>query len=188
MSRITGTSERSPRPLRWVLILAVVALGAYAFFRQGPTSSTGPARISLGPAEVGRIAPPFTLRTLDDERVSLSDFRGHIIILDFWASWCPPCKAEIPDLIALQYQYGPSGLQVLGIALEDEHPARAYARNAGMNYPVLLGDEGISAAYGGVSSIPTTLIIDGMGTIVAKYVGFREKRVFEDEIRKLLAV
>jgi cytochrome c biogenesis protein CcmG/thiol:disulfide interchange protein DsbE len=169
-------------------VLAVVALGAYAFLRPGPASPTGTEKVSLAPAEVGRIAPPFTLTTLDGERVSLSDFRGHIVILDFWASWCPPCKAEIPDFIALQNHYGPSGLQVLGVALEDEHPARAYAHNAGMNYPVLLGDEEISAAYGGVTSLPTTLIIDGRGTIIAKYVGFREKRVFEDEIRKLLAV
>jgi thiol-disulfide isomerase/thioredoxin len=188
MPPIKGQSSGRFRPLLWILLLAAVAVASYLFFREEEKKPSDAPMVSLLPADVNGKAPAFVLQALDGRQVSLSDFKGKVVILDFWASWCGPCKAEIPDFIALQREYGGSGLQIVGVALDDEAPVRAYATNAGMNYPILFGDDRVSAAFGGIPAIPTTFVIDGSGRIIAKYVGFRDKSIFEAHIRKLLAV
>ncbi len=133
-----------------------------------------------------RGAPDFTLSDINGRSVSLSDFRGKVVILDFFASWCPPCRRGIPDFVELQREYGPEGLAIVGIALENLRNAKAFASRMGMNYPVLVGDDRVNQMYGPVRSIPTTFIIDREGNIVKKYIGFRPKSTFEEDIRKLL--
>jgi cytochrome c biogenesis protein CcmG/thiol:disulfide interchange protein DsbE len=145
-----------------------------------------PTSYALAGAEVSGVAPGFTLVDMNGRSVSLADFKGKVVILDFWATWCPPCKREIPDFIKLQSEYGSKGVQIVGIALDQPNKVQAFVKDNGMNYPVLLGTDEVAAHYGGVEAIPTTFIIDKHGKIVTKYEGFRSKETFENQIKKLL--
>lgn len=134
----------------------------------------------------GTKAPAFTLKNLDGKSVKLSDFKGKVLIIDFWATWCPPCKAEIPDFIDLYKTYQKKGLVILGIALDDKEKVSKFAKDYNINYPIVIGDQSISALYGGITGIPTTFIIDRKGVIKAVHVGYKTKDVFEKEIKALL--
>ncbi len=131
-------------------------------------------------------APLFTLKTLDGKKVTLEDFKGKVIILDFWATWCPPCIAEIPHFIELQKKYGKEGVQFLGISLDQDPKAvQDFYKKNKMNYPVMMGDAKIAKLYGGVQAIPTTFFIDRNLQVVDKIVGFRPPEVFEEKISRL---
>lgn len=131
-------------------------------------------------------APQFTLTDIEGNPVSLSKLRGKVVILDFWATWCPPCRMEIPDLIALQKQYGSQGLQIIGIGLDEKNTVASFVKQHGINYPVAIGTDEVSNLFGGISGIPTTFIIDKQGNIQNKFEGYTKKNVFEKEIKKLL--
>jgi cytochrome c biogenesis protein CcmG/thiol:disulfide interchange protein DsbE len=126
------------------------------------------------------------LTGIDGASHSLADLRGKVVVLDFWATWCPPCKQEIPDFISLQTQYGPRGVQIVGIGLDEPEKLAAFARQTGMNYPVLLGTQDVAMRYGGIEGIPTTFVIDKNGKIVNRFEGYRPREVFEQEIKQLL--
>ena len=131
----------------------------------------------------------FSFKNIDGKKVSLSEFKGKVIILDFWATWCVPCKAEIPDFIALQEKYGAQGLQVIGLSVDDtQSKAKQYVTEMKMNYPVLLaeGKEDILKAYDPIPSIPVSIIIDRQGKIVARHLGIATRDVFENAIKPLL--
>ncbi|MEA1926952.1 MAG: TlpA disulfide reductase family protein [Candidatus Auribacterota bacterium] len=135
-----------------------------------------------------KAAPDFNLKKFGGGRAKLSDYRGKIVILDFWSTWCPPCRKEIPDFVKLQKSYGDKKLVILGISL-DQNPKHAlppFIRQYNMNYPILLTDGRIDKAYGGVTGIPTTFVINQKGEIYQRYVGFRPKHVFEKDIQNLL--
>jgi peroxiredoxin len=132
------------------------------------------------------MAPGFSLPDLGGKTVSLSSFKGKVVILDFWATWCPPCRREIPDFVSLQKLYGSKGLQVVGVALDQPDKVKRFVIDNGMNYPVLIGTEDVVAAYGGISGIPTTYILDKKGRIVQRFEGFRSRETFESEVKKLL--
>lgn len=146
--------------------------------------------VSLLRAEEPRTAAPsWQLNDLEGQAVKLSDFKGKVVILDFWATWCPPCRAEIPGFIALQKQYAAQGLSVVGVSLDTAGSSvvKTFMQRLGMNYPVVLGDEKIAADYGGIAAIPTTFVIDRNGNIVSSHQGFASQVVFESEIRPLLS-
>lgn len=152
-----------------------------------------PIRVTLDtPARAnGRFAsskaPAWSLKGLDGEVVKSSDFAGKVVILDFWATWCPPCRAEIPGFIELQKKYGEKGLVVVGISLDDgPEGVRRFASQLEVKYPLVMGDEKVTKDYGGVSVIPTTFVIDRQGRIASRHVGFAEASVFEAEIKPLL--
>jgi len=131
----------------------------------------------------------FSFRDTNGRRVSLSDFKGKVILLDFWATWCIPCKKEIPGFIELQKKFGDRGLQVIGLSVDDPlMAAKVYASDMKMNYPVLLaeGKEDILKAYDPIPSIPVSVIIDRQGRIVARHLGIASMDVFEKEIAPLL--
>jgi peroxiredoxin len=178
--------KKTPNPVLWIALVAVILIAGF-YFLGGNTSKAekGPA-VTLPPSEVTGAAPAFTLTDLNGKSVSLADFRGKVVILDFWATWCPPCKKEIPDFIELQKIYGSKGLQVVGIALDEPYKVSAFVQNNGVNYTVLLGNDAITAKYGGIEGIPTTFVIDRKGKIVNRFEGFRPRDVFENEIKKLL--
>jgi peroxiredoxin len=167
----------------WI-ILAAVALAENSFPAGGDLMAMNPPQPPLRPTETATMAPGFTLTDINGKSVSLSDFRGKVVILDFWATWCPPCKQEIPDFISLQKEYGPRGLQVVGIALDEPGKVQTFARQNGMNYPVLLGTQDIASKYGGIRGIPTTFVIDKTGKLVNKFEGYRPRSVFESEVKK----
>ena len=133
-------------------------------------------------------APDFTLNDLDGEPFSFSSTRGKVVILDFWATWCPPCRMEIPHFMDLYKKYRRQGLEIVGVALDrgGASVVKPFAEKNGIDYPVVIGDQKVTVDYGGIRGIPTTFVIDRKGRIVQKYVGYREKEVFEEAIKGLL--
>ncbi len=132
-------------------------------------------------------APDFTLKDLSGKNVSLSDYKGKVIVLDFWATWCGPCRMEIPSFIELQNTYK-DDIVIVGVSLDQGGPAAVepFAEKNGINYPILYGNGNVTNAYGGIRGIPTTFIIDQNFKIQRKYVGYQAHSVFENDIRKLL--
>lgn len=133
-------------------------------------------------------AADFKLKTLEGKEVKLSDYRGKIVIIDFWATWCPPCRKGIPDLISLQEEFK-KDLVVIGISLDQQNTLKdlkPFIENYKINYPVVLGDEKVVKDYGGISAIPTSFIIDQKGNIVDTHIGLVPKTVYADKIKSLL--
>ncbi len=135
---------------------------------------------------IAMAAPDLNLRDLDGNMVTLSDFKGKVIILDFFATWCPPCKQETPDFIELQRQYGGQGFVMIGVSLSRPDDTRRFAEDFGVNYTMLIADSTATTLYGPIRSIPVTFIIDKDFKIAKKYIGYRPKEVFENDIRELL--
>ena len=157
-----------------VLILAVMVVGGAMIAGSGGGGKT----IAISPT------PSIT----GDVQQSLEAFHGKVVILDFWATWCVPCKAEIPGFIELQKKYGDRGLQIIGLSVDDSlNTAKKYATEMKMNYPVLLaeGKEDILKAYDPIPSIPVSIIIDRQGRIVTRHLGIASMDVFEKEISAL---
>jgi len=132
-------------------------------------------------------APDFTLDGPAGKKVSLSDYKGKVVIVDFWATWCPPCRKGIPDLVDLQTQFG-NKLAVIGISVDTDtrNQVASFAKSNNINYPVLFASPDVVQAYGNIESIPTTFIIDKNGNIVNQFVGLTPKEVFVNEIKKLI--
>jgi cytochrome c biogenesis protein CcmG/thiol:disulfide interchange protein DsbE len=130
----------------------------------------------------------FTIQDLDGKNVKLSDYKGKVILLNFWATWCGPCKAEIPGFVELQDRFR-NDLVVVGYSVDDDEPkARAFAKEYKMNYPILLGlgREDVQEAYGPIWGIPASFIINRDGKVCRKHLGIAPKAVFEREIKALL--
>jgi len=138
--------------------------------------------------EAGSTKLNFVLQDTNGNSVSLTDFRGKVLILDFWDTWCPPCKMEIPGFINLYSHYRDQPFQMIGIALgrKGVGAVKEYMKEKGMNYPVLLANNEILRGYGCCRGIPTTYVLDKKGNIYKTYVGYREESVFEEDIRTLL--
>jgi len=161
-----------------------------------PASDSAPAHFQV--PLVGKAAPNFTLTDLKGNRVSLSSYRGKAVQLNFWATWCAPCKIETPWLIELEKQYGPRGFEVLGVSFDDlnkDDPKELakdkaeIVRGAALlhiPYPVLIDGDSIGKAYGDVDVFPTSFFVDRKGTIVAASVGLTSKDELENNIRKAL--
>lgn len=132
-------------------------------------------------------APDFTLVNQDGKRVSLSDYQGKVVILDFWATWCPPCKAEIPGFVKLYNKYQDQDLAIIGVSLDQTgwSDVKPFIRNYQMTYPVVMGNMDVVDAYGGIRSIPTTFVLDKDGAIQKKYIGYRPEDVFEQDYLSL---
>ena len=136
--------------------------------------------------KVGDVAPDFTLPAQDGKKISLSDYKGKVIIINFWSTWCPPCRKEIPDFIKLYNKYKDKGFIILGISSEDKARLKDFVQSNGINYPILIGDNSVAEAYGGIQYIPTTFIIDRKGKISKKFIGFTAYDIFEAELNNLL--
>ncbi len=132
-------------------------------------------------------APLFSRPDLDHRQVSLAAYRGKVVVLNFWATWCAPCLMEMPRFVEWQQQYGGRGLQVIGVSMDDEAtPVRAAYKKLGLNYPVLMGDEKLGQMYGGVLGLPVTFLIDAQGKIRFKHEGAVDLSAMEREIQSLL--
>jgi cytochrome c biogenesis protein CcmG/thiol:disulfide interchange protein DsbE len=210
-------SVRNKLILSAVLVLfAVFAWAGWANweYRQQAAASrlASAAQGQLVPAEaltgaqfdsplVGKPAPPFTLQDLGGKKVSLSSFKGKAVLINFWATWCAPCKLETPWLIELRNQYASQGFEVIGISTEGDDLAdsdtAAWARDKAdiakavqqmrIPYPILINGDSLSQAYGGLDSMPTSFYVDRHGKIVASQLGLTSENNMDANIRKALA-
>jgi len=157
-----------------------VLLGLYFFERSGRSG----ARIST---TAGALAPDFSLPQLNGELLRLSSYRGKVVLLDFWATWCDPCRDEIPRFVNLQNKYGPQGFEIIGISMDDSpDPVRDFYQRFRINYPVVMGNAQIGDLYGGVLGLPIAFLIARDGRIYAKHIGATDASVLEGEIVGLL--
>lgn len=139
-------------------------------------------------AQAGKPAPAFTLPDPEGAKVSLSDYKGKVVLLNFWATWCVGCKQEIPWFIDFQTKYRSQGLEVIGLSLDDEgwKVLKPYLAEHPMNYTILLGNDDVANLYGGVDALPTTLLIDRKGNIASSHLGVVDRTLVEKELRDLL--
>jgi peroxiredoxin len=164
-----------------ILLLVVVCVAAVYLLNRRWT------RRPLSP-QSANAAPDFTLTDLDGRKLSLSDYKGKVVLLNFWATWCAPCRTEIPHFVEMQNKLGPDGFQIIGISMDDDaKPVREFAQQFKLNYPVAVGDDKLAEKYGGVLGLPISFIIDREGRIYAKHIGATDAAVFDNEVRGLLA-
>jgi thiol-disulfide isomerase/thioredoxin len=154
----------------------------------GTTANTALAPQAADPAR-GSVAPDFTLTALDGSEVRLSSFKGKAVMVNFWATWCEPCKIEMPWLVDLQKQFGPQGLQILGVALDDADTKTIaqFTHKMGVNYPVLKGTDKVADLYGGADRLPISFFVDRSGKVVDETVGLVSESVIVDAIKRSLA-
>jgi len=151
--------------------------------RQNRANSPGKGQL------IGNLAPDFDLQTLDGKSLKLSDLRGKAVLLNFWATYCGPCKIEMPWFVELQKEYGPQGFQIIGVAMDDasNEEIAKFAKEMGVNYPILIGKDSVANSYGGVSVLPTTFFVDRDGKITAREFGLRGRSDFVDDLKKALS-
>jgi peroxiredoxin len=152
------------------------------------TAPTAVKAASLKPDTQRKEAPDFALKDAEGKTVHLSEYRGKVVLLDFWATWCDPCRLEIPWFIDLQRKNKDKGFDVLGVSMDDEgwEVVKPFMRDVGVNYRVLIGNDQTTEMYGGVDALPTTFLIDRQGKIAAVHVGLTSRKAFEDDVAQLL--
>jgi thiol-disulfide isomerase/thioredoxin len=153
-------------------------------------SDSSAAPESEAPTMRGKMAPGFTLTTLDGKKVSLSDFKGRPVLVNFWATWCGPCKVEMPWFEEFQKQYAPQGFEILGLVDDVDAGKDAIAKVAqkmGVTYPILLTDGKVQTAYGGLDYLPMSFYIDRRGVIVEETAGLGGRDQIEAHIKKTIA-
>ena len=168
-------------PLRLISILVVVAalVGGAVLWQQ----RRGPAPAQI--ATTALPAPAWKLKDLDGHEVSSDQFKGKVVVVDFWATWCGPCVEEIPGYIALQKKYGPRGLVMVGVSLDRKGPAhvKQFAVANGMNYTLVMGDEAVVEAFGSFQAIPTTFLISREGRILNQKTGAAPAEEYEKLVK-----
>ena len=180
MARLTHTNlQPSDRHTVLVLIYGILRAAVFVF-----------ALVALPHPASGQAvrAPSLTLESIEGRTVRLSDYRGKVVLINFWATWCPPCRAEMPDLVKLQKEYGRDGLQIIGVTYQPEPRAhlRSFTRKLKVNYPIVLGTRETKAAFSPDETLPLTVIIDREGTIRGTIAGILLPEEFNLQIKPLL--
>jgi peroxiredoxin len=173
------------RPLRRRVLIGIAAIAVVAglyFVAHDYKRPRTAARLTQR-----TLAPDFSLPQLSGQQFHLSDYRGKLVLLDFWATWCDACRDEIPQFVQLQNKYRDQGLEIVGISMDDgPEPVRDFYPRFKMNYPVVIGNAATGELYGGVLGLPIAFMIDRNGRIYSKHMGATDMSVFEGEITTLL--
>lgn len=175
---------------RRLVILSVAAALGFLGACKERTASSGASAAAAPVAALPVIgpAPAWTLKDISGKPVSAADFKGKVVVVDFWATWCGPCKEEIPGYVELQKKYADRGLVIVGVSLDQQGPpvVKRYADSVKINYPLVMGDDAVVADFGGIEAIPTTFLIDREGRIRHKKVGSMETAEYEAVLTQLL--
>lgn len=174
----------------WIVGVLVMAAGWGGYRVVVGAGEAPPASISKGlPAEKRQTASDFRLNDLEGRPVTLLEHKGKVVLVDFWATWCPPCRQEIPHFNALYSDYRSHGFEIIGISLDEGGPevVRDFAKEYRVLYPLVMGNRQVTQAYGGIRGLPTTFLIDKQGRIAYKYAGYQDKGTFEQAIQALLS-
>lgn len=153
---------KSKRNIIWIIIILVI--GIFLF----PTIKNRVAFAGNKPA-LNEMAPDFSLKNLSGKNVRLSDFKGRVVLVNFWASWCPPCKMEIPGFQKVYTAYKDRGFTIIGIAMDDV--SSSFIKDMGMTYPVVMANDKVIRDYGNISGIPTSFLVGRDGRIIKKVMG-----------------
>jgi thiol-disulfide isomerase/thioredoxin len=178
-----------------LLLASALLLVSALTWAQNDASPPAPAvenDVASRPAKrelIGRLARDFELPALDGSRPKLSDLRGKAVVLNFWATYCGPCKIYMPWFVELQEEYGSQGLQIVGVDIDDSSTEgiAKFARETGISYPILLGNKSVEKSYDGLPLLPTTFFMDRDGKIIAHGFGLQSRDVFVDHIKKILS-
>ena len=176
-------SKRGWSPLHWSALALLTVLGLLAW-RAAPGSGTGTGL----PARVGAHAPDLSVKTLDGDRVSLEQLRGKVVLVNFWATWCPPCRAEMPGFERVWRERGKDGFVVVGLS-EDEGAGgdvAAFLQQHGITYPVAMATASARRAFGGVSALPASFLVDRKGVVRRTITGEFEERLLQQDVNRLL--
>jgi peroxiredoxin len=191
---VSKTNSAMCAGLALVCALSFTACSDFGSVKPKPTTEAKaggtqkPALFELKSA-AGKPTPAFSLKDADGRVVRAADYKGKVVLLDFWATWCGPCKLEIPWFIDFERQFKDQGFAVLGVSMDEDGwtAIKPYVQNMKMNYRVLLGNDDVSTAYGGLDALPTTLLIDRQGKIASVHEGVTMgKEEFKDAIVRLL--
>jgi cytochrome c biogenesis protein CcmG/thiol:disulfide interchange protein DsbE len=167
-----------------VLVLSVYIFGGDKNENKNKVTSTDNVIVKLD----GDKAPDFSLKSVDGKTIKLSDYKGKVVIVDFWATWCGPCRRGIPDLVSLQKEFK-DDLVIIGISLDAEKTIKdvpGFVKSYSINYPIVYGDEKVIMAYGGIQSIPTAFVVDKKGNVVDRHIGLVSKDTYVNKIKELL--
>jgi peroxiredoxin len=167
-------------------ILAVIGAGLLLGWTACNSASV---RANVKGENQRKTAPDFTLKDADGRTVHLSDYRNKVVLLDFWATWCGPCKVEIPWFTEFERKHKDRGFAVLGVSMDEGGwtEVKPFLKDLSVNYRVVMGDDRTAEQFGGIEALPTTFLIDRNGRIASTHVGLSGKKDFEDEIEQLLA-
>jgi len=168
--------------------LTALALAAAGLLGCGGPGGVESEVVSAEDVMAPEPAPDFTLEDSEGREVSLSDYQGKVVLLNFWATWCGPCKIEMPWFVEFQRKYKDQGFSVLAVSLDEEgwDVVKPFIDDMELNFPVLLGDDQMADEFGGIMALPTTLIIDKEGQIVSRHMGLVERAEYEEDIEGLL--
>jgi peroxiredoxin len=155
----------------------------------GGCSSSLTTRAAVASANDRKAAPDFTLTGMNGVSVKLSDYRGKVVLLNFWATWCGPCKAEIPWFVEFEKLYKDRGFVTLGVSMDEEgwQAVQPFVKQRAINYPVMIGNDRVAQLYGGIDSLPSTFLIDRQGRIASMHLGLVSRRGYEADILQLIA-
>jgi thiol-disulfide isomerase/thioredoxin len=177
------------------VVIAITALLFSGKFLSHPRSGTASVNANSGPQDQfgparGTMAPDFELQLLQGKgkTMQLSSLKGKAVIVNFWATYCDPCKIEMPWLADLQKKYGPQGLQIIGVVMDDpgEKTIVDFTKKVGTNYPVLVGTDKVADLYGGIDGLPTTFFLDRDGKVVDRVLGLEDESLIEASVKKSL--
>lgn len=175
--------------LRQCLFFLCVAGAGLAGCKQHPANSLQPVQAVIAAGEIGSRMPEFSMKDLQGRDISSADLRGKAVLIDFWATWCQPCKKEMPGYQKLLNLYGPSGFAVIGFKFDtmaDTEDPIQFARKMGVRYPLAVAADDLKQKFGGIEGLPTTLLYDRHGILRKKIIGFEYTEALEADLKPLL--